>query len=135
MREILFRGKRVNNGVWVEGCLLIDDMFADKSKWNYDIVFRNKRMAKDKAMVISSTVGQYTGLTDKNGTRIFDGDICCFCNEDDEYTNYEVMWFTNKWVVVMCGTNIADDLDLFFCKRAVVIGNIHDNPELLEESK
>ena len=135
MREILFRGKRVNNGVWVEGCLLIDDMFADKSKWNYDIVFRNKRMAKDKAMVISSTVGQYTGLTDKNGTRIFDGDICCFCNEDDEYTNYEVMWFTNKWVVVMCGTNIADDLDFFFCKRAVVIGNIHDNPELLEESK
>ena len=126
MREILFRGKWIDHGEFVEGLLM-------KMWEQYHIISPND---ENTAYPINlETVGQYTGFTDKNGNKIFEGDICCFCNEDNEYTNYEVMWFTNKWVVIMCGTNTADDLDLFFCERAVVISNIHDNPELLEESK
>lgn len=140
MREILFRGKRVDNGEWVEGYFVEQDnpeyhtyiikgFEAEVDNRHIDIGYF------DIVEVIPKTVGQYTGFTDKNGNKIFEGDIFCFCNEDNEYTNYEVMWFTSKWVVIMCGANTADDLDLFFCERAVAIGNIHDNSELMEESK
>lgn len=72
-------------------------------------------------------------MLDKNGTKIFEGDICNFCNTDGGLTNYEVLWFGGKWVVREASSNVVDDLDLFFCERSVAIGNIFDNPELLEE--
>lgn len=133
MREILFRGKRADNGEWVEGSLLID---PDIEKYyingfNYYMADFALQREETSDEVIPETVGQYTGLTDKNGNKIFERDICQFCHEG-EYTNYEVVWFGSKWVIVMCGTSDVDDLDLFFCERAIVIGNVRDNPELLE---
>lgn len=120
-REILFRGKRVGNGEWVYGVPI----------QSYD---GDWQICTDsyKCTVIPETIGQFTGLTDKNGTKIFEGDILNFFDNDGEYTNYEIVWFGNKWAVVMCGTNIADDLDMFFCEYSDIIGNIHDNAELLE---
>lgn len=56
-----------------------------------------------------------------------------FESDIEEFTNHEILWHVNKWVALACEETIADDLDLFFCNRSVVIGNIHDNPELLEE--
>ena len=78
------------------------------------------------------TIGQFTGLTDKNGTKIFDGDILKFYN-GEEFTYYEVIWFGTGFKILMVDeTEIQGNLDLIFCEHSEVIGNIHDNPELLE---
>lgn len=79
------------------------------------------------------TIGQYTGLTDKNGKKIFEGDILRFENADGEFSNYETIWFGNGWEVIQNGSQFADELDIFFCERSAVIGNIYDNPKLMEE--
>lgn len=124
MREILFRGKRVDNDAWVEGLLIII--------WGqYHIIQPNDE--NTAYPIILKTIGQCTGLTDKNGTKIFEGDICSFGDTDGGRTNYEICWIENRWIVRECSHSGVDDLDLFFCERSVVVGNIFDNPELLEE--
>lgn len=142
MREILFRGKREDNGEWVEGASIIvfaqDKVYIPKKSSRLDVIhdthsnltrIENTKMYK----VDVSTIGQYTGLTDKNGTKIFEGDICEFTNADGEKTPYKVLWDFHRWLVQMGCENIyPDDLDEDFAGWAEVIGNIHDNPELLE---
>lgn len=126
MREILFRGKFGNE--WKYGFLSIEPK---------GLVIKEpyKNESSNVWHIDADTVGQYTGLTDKNGTKIFDGDICSFCNTDGELINYEVLWFGGKWVVREANSNVVDDLDLFFCERSVVIGSIYDNPELMKGVK
>jgi uncharacterized phage protein (TIGR01671 family) len=128
MREILYRAKRANNGDWVIGSLFVDDK---KEKYEICIGYVNYRISYE---VIPETVGQYTGLTDKNGTKIFEDDIIVghTSNIDEEDGNALIEWDedTAKFVIVWSG--LMTDFDNFYPHDLEVIGNIHDNPELLE---
>ena len=133
MREILFRGKQKDNGEWVEGRLLADGVIVPKGQTIE--IFRcwiENRL--ECRVVIPETVGQYTGLTDKNGTKIFEGDIV-----DVEYNpnyigvakerigTFEVV-FDNGCFMKQNDKGLFHFISSDVC---VVIGNIHDNPELL----
>lgn len=133
-REILFRGKRENNSEWVEGNLFIPDL--PDSPTQICIGTNYTRITYD---IIPETMGQYTGLTDKNGTKIFEGDIV--------RTKYGrlciVVWFSspvcNGWDLepIMTNTNLIHpaptQVDIYRKDNLEVVGNIHDNSELLGE--
>ena len=140
MREILFRGKRVDNGEWVEGLLVFKNEIRvfTTHKW-YDEGEEGEYDTTEDLRVIPETVGQYTGLTDKNGKKIFERDIVEFT---DKYTRKkgraEIVFEAFKWKYSGCyygGNPIVwlciDDGSIEF----EIIGNIHDNPELLEQEK
>ena len=141
-REILFRGKRLDDGRWEEGYCFDDGLVDSKRMFVGDIVITDYAGSAADRWVIGldfyevdpSTVGQYTGLTDRNGKRIFEGDILRYTNGDGEQTLYHAYWDYHRWLVQsreLFQTD-ADDLDEGFCEDAEIIGNIHDNPELVE---
>ena len=161
MRKILFRGKRKDIGVWEKGyycrherrqvCPIDDELREDESQHliMYD-EFADWNMPKrlSAVEVLPETVGQFTGLSDKNGKWIFEGDIvkyddyifvvkygkCGGCAND---LNYGYMGFyvdaanckTKKYMD--CGLRN----DICYFTDIEVIGNIHDNPELLEAAE
>ena len=161
MREILFRGK-TDKGEWVQGSLI-------KRKIGCFIVDENNQCALRKAtenlfdfeskLVISETIGQYTGLTDKNGTKIFEGDILrygyiydyeCYLESLERHEEYDNEIYDQDIEVSMvewCSDCDYPAFDLadhdFECNglsqimcgdyEYEVIGNIHDNPELVKE--
>ena len=142
MREILFRGKRINNGEWVFGDLL--NVGVD-----YDYAIRTyggKEHGQVNA-VNETTVGQFTGLTDKNGKKIFEGDIIRFHKYRYEPDWVGVVEYENCLYVAKGTMPLAYEKrigeDAYYCPfevqlsgidkdRIVVIGNITDNRELLE---
>ena len=144
MREILFRGKQKNGGEWVEGFLVpVTVNCYDKgyeiistSGIEYDeLDYYNPTFEADR--VVPETIGQYTGLTDKNGKRIFEGDIVKI---DDKYIRYVVYSGVSTSFVKLRyisrlmsegSTTLGYGYDSH--KHTIeVIGNVHDNPEILE---
>ena len=131
MREILFRGKRIDNGEWVEGILFNakEDMFIipHGNEYRYDEL---EGLAFDVygCKVNPSTVVQYTGLADKNGVKIFEGDIV-----KSALCLYVVVW--NNANAMFClrdpASKVSYDFFSYFGDYLTVIGNIHDNPELI----
>lgn len=137
MREILFRGKRIDNGEWVEGNLIqypLSSYFHIMSNHGFD----------DARCVLPETVGQFTGLTDKNGKKIFEGDIVKCTDEINglEFTalvqfgnpNSEYSW--GYQLVFIAGDEANLDILCWVEMEETgayieVIGNVYDNPELL----
>lgn len=156
MREILFRGKRKDNGEWVEGYLVGSYL---GSFWIDNTAISG---VAELPLIRPETVGQYTGLQDKNGQRIFEGDIVRYNTFDgfDCYSVVKIGEYTQDgsggeyngqnclgvYVEVDSFTcpDWADNDPTYFSKyleqqnltevsaECEIIGNIHDNPELLE---
>lgn len=125
MRKIKFRGQKDYNKEWVYGYLLQFD-------WADFIVKYGS--FEERQRVIPETVGQFTGLTDKNGKEIYEGDII-----QDNNGIGVIMWFQTAWGIASYaygynGLKSYTAVDSFYSKETkewTVIGNIHDNPSLL----
>ena len=114
MREILFRGKDIISGRWTEGFLVGEQHIGNWVECD---------------PIIPETVGQFTGLADKNGKKIFEGDIVKY----GEHTMVVV------WYDFLASFTLAFSVDGYYHETMSksdtyleIIGNIHDNPELLE---
>ena len=129
MREILFHGKRVDNGEWVEGIYLDQNHLGvfcyDAECQDYDITVY---------IVLPETVGQYTGLTDKNGKKIFEGDIVKWRDSSsNSVCNIGEIYYDNRGYYYVRNTFYGYETDpLLESGQCEIIGNIHDNPELLK---
>ena len=133
MREILFRGKNPVSDEWAYGSLILEKNAFDERL----ILAIISDADGNETLVNPETISQYTGLTDKNGTRIFEGDIL----EGDLDDNLDPGAKWRSTIVMGKFGWLADDptgtnptpLDEFDIKEGEVIGNIHDNPELMEK--
>ena len=137
MREILFRGKWIDNGEWVEGAFLNDrDGAFYICHAVSDISYGdggNRRRIGCWYKVGPSTVGQFTGLTDKNGKRIFEGDVArCGTGRICKVTFFISPGASCFDLVPVGGFNSPPPRKWSLFSDTEVIGNIHDNPELLE---
>lgn len=139
VRELLFRGKRVENGEWVYGGIVHQtDNYGDEIS-DYRIIDGTETEDNDigySYIVDPVTVGQYTGLNDKKHRRIFEGDIV--------RTKYDrlcvVIWRGNSavncWDIypLECKHRSPDKWDLWESKNLLVVGNIYDNPEMRRDA-
>ena len=130
MREILFRGKRIDNSEWVEGNLAAYDLICPdypEDTYNATGDYYGQTPYVGFVEVIPETVGQYTGLTDKNGKRIFEGDIC----KDSLGNCFVVEWEKESRFL---GFTIESERRIVYINReprVEIIGNIHDAPGLI----
>ena len=132
MREILFRGKRADNGEWAYGYYAHRPTAVCIGESNPSCIYVPACDPDDNSEfieVIPETVGQYTGLTDKNGKRIFEGDIVSLVKHDSLI--YKVVYVPCRYELVNSKGVNCFVLDIYKSENIEVIGNIHDNPELL----
>ena len=124
MREILFRGKTINEN-WFYGLLV-----NKHGKW-----YINKPGSPVSYEIQPETICQYTGLNDKNGKKIWEGDILEGHLDDkfpEDVTREKVIWHENGWKTEEPGCVDKEYLDEFDTENFEVVGNVFDNPELLE---
>ena len=144
IRDIIFRGKRIDNGEWVEGYLYehepalggiaSENDVPEPSKWfiaRTGFADWNMPRPVEFVEIDPSTVGQYTGMKDKNGKKVFEGDIVRKTNEGRHpeifIANIRTCFYTIEEVYYSPFEHFTESCEY------EIIGNIHDNPELLEK--
>ena len=143
MREILFRGKSTETNQWIYGgfhiwekrqvCALDNDRLKD-DEISYVITVNsfadwNMPRTMQAVEVIADTVGQYTGLTDRNGRKIFEGDIVNILTENEEFG---IITYDDGGFFVDASTFSVDFMNNINGSDIEVIDNIHDNPKALK---
>ena len=137
MREILFRGKRCDNGEWVQGYYIRAEHHWHNHGIHKDWITLGASAnggwfaLHNKYAVKAETVGQHTGLTDKNGKKIFEGDIVRYMNKE----TMVVVWNKDSASFAIAYSALNFNYLATISSANIyleVIGNIHDNPELLE---
>lgn len=142
MREIVFRGKDIDNKGWVYGAL-VQQQGHPLGEKTLIISYSNYQHGDFSEAVIhevdSATVGQYTGLVDKNGNRIFEGDIIKHIVTSDTRWEAIVKWDNDgaRFLGLIIGNEprimYVGMIDKNNKSVVAVIGNIYDNPELLKD--
>ena len=153
MREILFRGKQTDNGEWIEGAYSPFHLnFGEREEKPHIIIISDDEDIDGLwCEVIPETIGQYTGLTDKNGKRIFEGDIvratieraerCQSPRIENGVIGYDCIGMIglilykdkngeNVWSDFFNELSLSGLIEDYYFE---IIGNIHDNPELLQK--
>lgn len=142
MRDILFKAKRIDNGEWVEGAYFPKTKFPTKKNrtfiwvWQVGKFYCDYNCGYSPYEVDEKTICQYTGLKDKNGNKIWENDII---KPYDTVTNenYIISWDKEMGAFVFCDINTNNSLYVLVghyiesIQSVEVIGNIFDNPELL----
>ena len=136
MREILFKAKRIDNGEWIDGCLVIDHSRSNLFEYRMQPVESGVLYAPP---IYPETLCQFTGLCDKNGKRIWENDIVnhngeyapvkfgMYCSSFD-YGNYNFGFYVD----FPEETSYRKELG-YWCRKVEASGNVFDNPELLQE--
>ncbi len=134
-REILFRAKMWDESKWVCGTFSYEEGGVPKI---YELVWDENyhTYVPEDCDIIPESLGEYTGLTDRNGVKIFEGDIIRYCPvRDGEVKTGCVSWSENNGayiIEVMDGSVDAFWVHTVIFGKCEIIGNVHDNPELLE---
>lgn len=124
MREIIFRGKSIDSGEWLYGD------YAPRTSLYHANIFTKENYLEGVA-VDEETVGQYTGLTDKDGRRIFEGDIIADKNE-----LFSVRWSEKISGFVAVGEHrMQPSMNQGTMKYCEVVGNIYDNDESMQNTE
>ena len=134
-REILFRGQTRRKNEWAKmpsSNWVYGGIFVPEDNLNFAIIIAQQENTVEKHSVYGDTVGQYTGLTDKNGVRIFEGDIIQSLETKETAV---VQWFPEHSAFMVWCKSSNEVGFLYECTKSniEVIGNIYDNPELLKQ--
>ena len=122
-RENLYRGKRVEDGRWIEGSLIGNDVIVGKIVEFEEDYFCTEFWYK----VDQETVGQFTGMTDKKGKKLFEGDVYSM---GEKNILYVVIFDKSQFIGKQVGNRSLAGLE-YWKSDIEIIGNIYDNPELL----